>query len=171
MAKKSNGIDKDTLLTIGAIVAGGYVLYEFRGLLKDAFRVVTDAPPAELQEYVRDKYINFVDRIKALNINQGNLSKPRIFYKQAAETLYNAMNGPGTAKGVIFDTVQGLNKDDLKTIYMDFGLRAPTINVLYMTYATGPRQDLISWFIDDLRGRDLQRMFDIWKGTGLVPPK
>jgi len=169
MANNKSGWKREDVIFGLQLLGGAVLLFQLKDLFSGAGRYLTDAPPEELQEYVKDKYTNFVDLIKALNINQGNLSQPRSFYKNAAETLYKAMNGIGTNERLLFDTLQGLNKDDLKTVFMDYGMRAPTVTIGLFTTAVGARKDLIQWFIDELGTSDRARMWKVWSGTGLVP--
>lgn len=168
---KNNGLDpvvKDVLV-YGGVALGGY--YLIRKSFSWFGQTFGDAPPDEFKQFVKDKYTKYVEFIRDVlgpSINRKNLQFDRQFYKKAADVLYTAMNGAGTDDDLIFETLDGLNADDLKTIYMDFGLRAPTVDLYLTTVATGPRRDLIDWFLAEFSGSALRDIKKIWKPTHLL---
>lgn len=173
MANNKQGVDPEVrkIIVAAGLAVGGYLI--LKNVWDKIGQTFGDGVPDEYEEFVKDKYTKYVEFIRDVlgpSINQANLQYDRAFYKKAADLLYDAMNGPGTNRNLVFSTLQGLNVDDMKTLYMDFGLRAPTINVYLTTIATGTRTDLIDWFIDDFAGSDLSAIMKKWKPTGLVPP-
>jgi hypothetical protein len=158
----------DTELIKTVAVIGGVVFLVSKvssafGSIKNPFG---DNVPPQLQQYIKDKYTSHVDLINALNINQSKLNFHRNTYRRIAQQQYEAMNGIGTNEAVLFDTLKGLKADDLKTVFMDFGLRAPTI--FSGSFATGGRMDLIQWYQSELNKSELNKMADIWRVTGLM---
>lgn len=164
MAEKKT--DTELIKTV-ALIGGAFFLISkvtsAFGTIKNPFG---DNVPPQLVQYIKDKYTSHVDLINALNINQSKLNFDRNTYKRIAVQQYEAMNGPGTNEAVLFDTLKGLKPDDLKTVFMDYGLRAPTI--LNGSFATGGRKDLIQWYESELNKSELNRMADIWRTTGLM---
>jgi hypothetical protein len=167
MANTNNTNDNiKTLLVIGGVL---YLVSSAKNVFSNVRNPFSDAPQdTQLQPYIKDKYTTHVDLIKALNINQNNLQLDRNTYKRIAQQQYDAMNGPGTNTTILFNTVKNLNADELKTVFMDYGLRAPTVTVFGYTTAVGTREDLIAWYDNDLDKKELVQMADIWRKTGLM---
>lgn len=149
-----------TLLTVGLIGGGLLIAGKIFGGISTIF---SGGVPPSKQKYLKDKYTRHEDLIKALNINQNALSFARGIYKEIAERQYDAMLGAGTDEKILFDSLKGLNADDLKTVFMDFGLRASLLDPVGYT-----RKDLIQWYEKELGSSDLKRMADIWRPTGLM---
>lgn len=167
---RNNGGKIDPTIVKVALYGGGIIVGY--SLLKRLLPDADGGVPEEYEKYLQNKYAMYVAFIRDTlgpSIKQSNLQFERYFYKQAAETLYKAMNGAGTNETVILNTLKGLNPDDLKTIYMDYGLRPPTFHTPWGDVATGDRMDLIDWFIDDMSGSTLNKVMQIWKPTHLVP--
>lgn len=115
---------------------------------------------------LKDKFDRHKDDIKNNPPNPSKLSLPRQAYKNIAEIQYEAMNRAGTNEKKLFRSLKGLNRDDLLTVNMDFGLRARTI--LGGTVAISGRRNLMQWYRSELSGSDLQKMLKIWQKTGLT---
>jgi len=157
---KAPKIDNDTIKT--ALVIGGGLL--LLSSVKSLF-ASSDVVPDDLVEFVKDKYHEHVDTVKASNPNAANLQFDRPVYKQIAQDQYNAMEGFGTNETILFDTLDNLNGDDLKMVFMDFGLRAPGSRVSGLwKYDRG---NIFTWYNAELSGSDLEKMREVWKKSGL----
>lgn len=166
----------EELKDLAIVIGGGFLLFKLFpaidkiaqipvDLLKKVEEVRTGGVTEENQQFLKDRYERFKDLIIAVvaSIDQAKLKFTRDVYKRVAEGLYNAMYGAGTDEEMVFHYLDGLNSDELKTVYMDFGLRATQADLLGYW-----RKDLIQWFIDELSGNDLTRMKTIWQPTKLM---
>lgn len=90
-------------------------------------------------------------------------------YKRIADQQFNAMNLPGTDEATLFNTLKGLNDEDLKQVYKEFGRRSPSTNVTNWDWLDefGKPSDLINWYREELNSSELERMRKIWVNTKL----
>ena len=156
-------MDKDTsntVLVVGALGVGLFAVSKMFGGVGTFFR---GGVKSEDVKYIKDKYQNHKDLIKALNIKQNKLSFNRDTYKKVADIQRKAMVGPGTDEEALFTSLGGMNGDDLKTVFMDFGLQAVQGDPFGFT-----RRDIIDWYYKELGTSDLDKMREIWKQSGLM---
>lgn len=151
---------RNTVLTVGGIGLGLLAISKMFGGLGTFLR--GGVKPEDVK-YVKDKYETHKDLIVNLGINQSKLQFSRATYKKIAELQRKALVGAGTNEEILFLSLEGLNADDLKVVFMDFGLQARGADFIGFT-----RMDLIDWYNKELSGKDLEKMRTIWKPTGLM---
>lgn len=100
------------------------------------------------------------------SIDKGKLLQPDYFYEKVANDTYNALDGInwfGTPASV-FESVQYLNKDELKMVYVYFNHR---VNSGEWSITDTPK-DIIGWYKGDLESLwEIPRMKNIWAKSGL----
>lgn len=159
MANKyiNTGDDKaDKLLTFAAV---GTVLFfgaKIVGGINDIFN------PNKQREREKDK------SIENIPVNNNKLQFLPAVYKRIAQQQFDAMNLFGTDEKLLFDSLRGLNNDDLKQVYKEFGTRKPDLK-LNVPFGTefGDASDLFVWYRAELDNADLNKMRNIWLPTGL----
>lgn len=125
--------------------------------------------PEQFQPYLSDIYSDHVELIKNLNINRDNLTLSRQQYKTLAKWMFDRMNGPNLYNFKdIYEAIENLNKDDLKVLFMDFGLRAPVIIGTNIGY--GSRKNLIEWYDDEFSGTNRKKILNSFSRSGINPP-
>jgi len=147
-------------LILPSLVVGGVLLI----ISKIGSISLFGGPKKNDEKYIKDQYEQYKDIIKNLNINLNNLSFDRNLYKSIAQDQYDGMNQLGTDEKLLFDTLKGLNKDDLKVVYMDYGLRPSTIR----NVAISGRKNLKQWYRAELGGSALKKMIGVWSKTNLI---
>ena len=92
-------------------------------------------------------------------------------YKNIADNLYSEFNSlQVTQSSKLFKMLEGLNDNELKQVYKDFGRRCSTVNALGSNICLGEKRNLFQWFeadIDDGITGNLNKMRQRWKNTGL----
>lgn len=85
--------------------------------------------------------------------------------KQIAEAQLNAMDRFGTDTTSLFRTLQGVNAAGLRLIYAKFGRvkYALTGKATLMGYPL----DLGGWYVRELDSKELNKMREVWKATGI----
>tara|TARA_Y100000588_G_C14174044_1_gene890503 strand:- start:210 stop:680 length:471 start_codon:yes stop_codon:yes gene_type:complete len=102
------------------------------------------------------------------NVNPLKLQYENEVYKNIAAEQFEAMDNTGTDEDLLFESLEGLNSEDLKAVYNAFGEKRYAVNsapVLIPWFY--PHKNLIQWYIEELDAEELAKMKQIWKGTGL----
>lgn len=159
-------------IKLALTIAGGLIVIS---TIKAAGKAIVNtftpgsAVPDNLQQYLTDIYTDHVELIKNLNINQKNLRFGRQVYKELALRQYNDMNGVNIGNfDDVYEPLKDLNNDELKTVFMDFGLRAPTI--AFGNIAIGDRRNLLAWYQSEFTGNNLKKLINLFSKTGLIKP-
>jgi len=142
------------LPTAAMVLGSGYVLYKLTG-------GTGGQTPSDV-------------KADGLNINAGNFKRPRAAYESAAETSYKIMNDSLVADdNQLLDLVRGMNRDELRQVYKDFGKRSGMIGIpLISQIKIGSEKDIFGWYTNTLSnnfvtGNHLDKMKAIWKVSGL----
>ena len=138
-------VDYEKYIVPGALVIGGYVVLDKLGFFPGGHDQTADTK---------------VDQSKL----PGDPSK----YANIAGIQYEAMNSWGTDEDALFNSLQGLNTEELKAVYKAFGKRPSTISLIPGTAQSisAPRT-IFEWYNAELGSSDLTKMGNIWKPTGL----
>ena len=158
MKKYSTGNDN---IDKGIAVAGTIaVLYLGNKLLDTASNFFT---PGSKKDNEENKAVEDV------KVTTSKLQYLPTVYKRIAQQQYDAMNLPGTDEDTLFDTLKGLNTEDLKQVYKDYGRRSPRTNLTGSEWLDefGSPSDLITWYREELDQEELKKMQAIWAGTQL----
>lgn len=112
-----------------------------------------------------------------LDIDSSKLTKPAASYESLADTIFNTMNSSptfldqtvGWENSTLLNQLKGLNPDELKQVYKDFGTRAETLPIPFLNNITiGEKHDL-GWYLKKfMTSAGYSEMSKIWAGTGLV---
>lgn len=104
------------------------------------------------------------EEINAITVDDSKLQFLQPVYDRIADVQYWGMNRAGTDEAVLFDSLAGLNTDDLKAVYKAFGVRRPSTG-MYTNIPYGQASDLVAWYLSELSGADLSSMRDVWLNT------
>lgn len=103
------------------------------------------------------------------SINKRNLNNDESYYAVIADQQEKAMQYSGTNFDLLKSILKNLNSDELKLVFVKFGLR---YNYVFGISDTVP-SNLLAWYRDELRDYSLygksqiQEMQEIWDKTGL----
>lgn len=99
--------------------------------------------------------------VKAAKPNDQLTTRTPAQLKQIAETQYKCMGGLGTDENVLFSSLMGCNSEDLKGVAYHFGIRE------WGSLGMGGEGTIFVWYEDELATNLLQKMRNVWSGTGL----
>lgn len=105
--------------------------------------------------------------IKQTPVKSESLKRNRQAYQTIAQAMQDAMSASGTDGGTLLELHKGLNVEELKQVYKEFGIRDNKI--FGLTAMTG---NLIEWFIYECTDAYDKKMLlpelqKIWKPTRL----
>lgn len=107
---------------------------------------------------------------KLLGNNEVSLNKelltPGVNHTFVANTIWDSMKIAGTLEDEIFFQLNGLSKEDLKKVFVEFGDKDYN-NMIGGEGWFGMPQNLTFILKQELGGDDLLNMQQIWNGTGL----
>lgn len=141
------------LLAIIFMLILGFILYK---LLSKNFGGFLGGKNPEIEKQEKE--------IENIPVDNSQVTKPDSELRKRADLSLQAMDDVGTDEKMLFEQVEGLNSEELKKVYKFFGTKSE--RVFWLPVFTG---DLINWYYNELSGKDLIRMRNIWKGTGLMP--
>jgi hypothetical protein len=104
--------------------------------------------------------INFQKINDSIVINDKSLLQNKAYYKGVAEATYTAMSGLGTDEETVFAVIKGLNSEELKQVFKDFGVRSSWLIF---------NGNLAKWYKDELSSSDYSDMRVLWANTNLLP--
>jgi len=95
-------------------------------------------------------------------VDAGKLSFLPVTYQRIANDSWQNMNTFGAPEEPLFDYLKGLNTEDLKQVYKEFGLREPEYNTGVFTIPGSvfnyDKSDLITWYQSELGKSNLDRV-------------
>lgn len=106
-------------------------------------------------------------------LSYGKLSRSEAELKNIAETQFSAMTIDGTDEDNIFDSLEGLNKNDLIYVYNKFGKRKYSFfgesSLVDDFFQMSTALDLFGWYRReiDTDSEDWEKIKTIWAPTGL----
>lgn len=145
MKQPGNFFNKNivTVLIIGAVA---FLVWKFRGIFSQSEKL---SNPFSTLSLLRSKSKAELDTI--------------------ADIQEMAMGDNGTDEDTLFNSLEGLNKYDLKELLNSFGKRKYLSLFGTKGYSfTGTNISLMEWYLNELSGKDLQRMRDIWKKAEII---
>lgn len=84
-----------------------------------------------------------------------------------ADIQESAMGDLGTNEELLFTSLEGLNADDLKEVANLFGKRNYAFGMRGGAFI-GNTLNIFEWYAAELSNRQLSKMQDIWKKTGIT---
>ena len=97
------------------------------------------------------------------------LSKSKEYLEIVADSQYLAMDKYGTDEDLIFKSLEGLNAEDLKQVFKNFGKRCSRISIIPgVSNCISPYLNLFEWYNVELDTNDLDKIKAIWQKTGLI---
>ncbi len=106
--------------------------------------------------------------IKKVKVDKNKLPKHTSAYLTIADMQFEAMNAWGTDEDKLFDSLNGLNTEELKQVAKDFGVRSSTIQALPSIWTPiSKKRNIFEWYTEELSGNALGRMKEVWKNTTL----
>ena len=115
----------------------------------------------------KDFFKGFGNKRNEEEIPTGKTSKPKAELKQIANAQETAMGDIGTDELTLFRTLEGLNSEDLKTVFNEFGKRNYQFGMRGGN-VIGNTLNLFEWYNSELSGKELEKMREIWKVTNLA---
>ncbi len=104
-----------------------------------------------------------------INNDKTKLSKTKAELELIAKMQVTYMGNMGTEEKEIFESIEGLNPNDLIELYNIFGEKEYAFGTYQGEMALiGNKLNLLQWYNEELSGEDLAKMREIWKKTGLI---
>ena len=101
-----------------------------------------------------------------VSVNKEGLT-PGVNHSFVANTLWDSMKISGTNEDEIFFQLNGLSKEDLKQVFIEFGDKDYLPMIGGESTFLGMPQNLTYILKQELDGDDLLNMQELWNGTGL----
>ena len=143
-----NSNDKSSYILPVAIAVGGYVVLDKLGLFGN----------------------HRPDQTGKIKVDESKLPGDPTKYANIADIQYNAMNAYGTDTSALFNSLKGLDANELKAVAKAFGKRASTISIIPGTeQSISGNRTIFDWYNTELWEwtGNLDKMKAIWKNTGL----
>jgi len=148
------------LTIIGVILYSVTRIFKPGGLLDSMFDAL---PFGGGNSKERGRLQDAQERIdKGIEINEAALSKSEASLEQIAGDQFQMMYGFGTRWPMLYDSLKGLNSEDLRAVYKKFGWRSEK----YFGVETFSG-DLFGWYVADLSDSELVQMRQLWAQTGI----
>ena len=110
------------------------------------------------------------EQITDVNIDMTKVTQPKEVYQRAADNTYSELANSVlyASSDKLLSFLTGLNDEELKQVYVDFGTRADNINLQDI----GSKHDLFWWYQNEHGTNPLFSISDLksrWANTGLWP--
>jgi len=114
-------------------------------------------------------FVVFKDSLKKIKTEKAKLSRSIAELSLIADLQLTYMENPGTDEKGLFNSLEGLNSEDLKEVFNQFGKKEYALGTYQGEIALiGENLNLLQWYNEELSGEDLKKMRKIWMNTGLT---